>query len=78
MARSTQAERGLTQQACADRLNVTLRYLQSIEGGHENLTVETLDRVAKALRVGVIDLFIPPVSRTVRRGRPPNRRAETD
>ena len=71
-------ERGLTQQVCADRLGVTLRYFQSIEGGRENLTVETLEKVARALRAGVIDLFVAPASRSVRRGRPPKRHAKTE
>ncbi|MCL4750433.1 MAG: helix-turn-helix domain-containing protein [Myxococcales bacterium] len=70
--------RGLTQQAFAERLDVSLRYVQSVEAGWENPTVGTLEKLAKALRVPVAELFASPASRAVRRGRPVKRRAESD
>ncbi|MCC6651686.1 MAG: helix-turn-helix transcriptional regulator [Candidatus Eisenbacteria bacterium] len=70
--------RGLTQQEYSERLNVSLRYIQSIEAGRENLSVESLGKLAKALRVSVAELFTAPASTTVRRGRPPKRRGETE
>ena len=67
--------RGLTQERFAERLGVSLKYVQRIEAGSENLTVESLHRLATKLRVTVIALFEPPLVREVRRGRP--KRAST-
>jgi transcriptional regulator with XRE-family HTH domain len=64
------AEAGLTQERLAERAGVTARYLQSIEGGHENLTLETLAKLATALKVPPIRLFEPPTTRKPRPGRP--------
>jgi transcriptional regulator with XRE-family HTH domain len=60
----------LTQAALADRLTVTSRYVQSVEAGRENLTVESLTVLATVLDVPVGSLFDPPASRVVRVGRP--------
>ena len=65
------AAKGMTQAKLADRLRVTGRYVQSIEAGRENLTVESLTLLASVLDAAVATLFEPPTSRTVRRGRPP-------
>jgi transcriptional regulator with XRE-family HTH domain len=61
---------GLTQAELADRLTVTSRYVQSVEAGQENLTVESLTVLAAVLDVAVVALFEPPTSRVVRLGRP--------
>lgn len=63
--------RGLTQEALAEKIEVTPRYLQSVEGGHENLTVGSLVDLANALRVHVAALFEPPAETSPARGRPP-------
>lgn len=62
--------RGLTQERFAERLGVSLKYVQRIEAGSENLTVDSLHRLATKLRVTVITLFEPPLVREVHRGRP--------
>jgi transcriptional regulator with XRE-family HTH domain len=38
------AKAGLTQEQQAERLGFTLKYLQRIEGGGENLTVRSLSK----------------------------------
>lgn len=63
-------EQALTQEQLAERLEVTVRYLQSIEGGHENLGLETLAKVATVLKVQPIMFFEPPTTRRPRPGRP--------
>ena len=68
------AEAELTQEELAEQLDVTARYVQSLEGGQENLTVKSLATLADALGVGVAKLFDVPKSRIVRQGRPPRRR----
>jgi len=66
------ADLGLTQAELAERAGDSIKYLQRIEGGLENLTIRSLVKLAGLLDVEVIDLFAPPESREVRRGRPPS------
>jgi DNA-binding XRE family transcriptional regulator len=60
----------LTQQEMADRLEVTLRYVQRVEAGEENLTLESLAQFANTLRVPLEQLFVAPEPRKRRPGRP--------
>ncbi len=63
--------RELTQERFAETvLGVSLKYAQAIEAGRENLTVESLVKIAVKLRVPVASLFERPASTRVRRGRP--------
>lgn len=64
------AERGLTQEALAEKLGVTARWVQSAEAGGENFTLTTLTRFANALKVPVIEFFSPPMDSKPRPGRP--------
>lgn len=59
--------RAWTQQAFADRLGVTLKYVQRLEAGSENLTIVTMVHVANALGAKVASLFEKPSS-VARRG----------
>jgi len=63
--------RGLTQEKFAERADVSVGYVREIETGRENLGLLSLAKIAGHLNVTVPDLLVPPVSRTVRRGRPP-------
>ncbi len=65
------AARGWTQEALAEHAHVSLKYLQRVEAGRENLTLRSVVRLANHLRVPVGDLFERPRSRAVRQGRPP-------
>lgn len=58
------------EQFAEDVLGVSLKYLQAVEAGRENLTVTSLVKLANLVRVPVADLFKAPLSREVRRGRP--------
>jgi DNA-binding XRE family transcriptional regulator len=72
------AERGLTQEAFAEQvLGVSLKYLQHLEAGRENLTVASLVSLAERIGWPLPALFEPPRSREVRRGRPPSRSPAT-
>lgn len=65
------AEHDMTQERFAeDVLGVSLKYLQAVEAGRENLTVASLVKLANLAGVRVADLFTSPVTREVRRGRP--------
>jgi transcriptional regulator with XRE-family HTH domain len=62
----------LTQEQLAERLKVSTRYLQNIEGGRENLTLETMVTLGRKLGVDAADLLSEPMSRKpASKGRPP-------
>ena len=63
-------ERGLTQEALAEKLRVTPRYVQSVESGVENLTMRTLAKFANALSTPVVSMFMVPQRPRPRHGRP--------
>ena len=63
--------RGWTQEVLAEGLGVSLKYVQRIEAGRENLTLRSLVRVAQLLSVEAAALLEAPRSRGVARGRPP-------
>jgi transcriptional regulator with XRE-family HTH domain len=65
------AERGWTQEEFADAGGFTVRYVQRVERGLENLTLRSLARLSRLLGVGVVDIFSAPATRAVRPGRPP-------
>ena len=66
---------GLTQEALAEQLGFTVKYLQRVEAGRENLTIRSLVRFADVLGVDLPELFTPPRSMEVRTGRPPSPKA---
>lgn len=64
-------ERGLTQDALAQRLGVSTKYLQRLEHGNENLTLRTLGRVAAEFQIEPYLLMMAALSkRPARAGRP--------
>jgi transcriptional regulator with XRE-family HTH domain len=63
-------DRALTQEKFAEALGVSVRYIQFVEAGDENLGVETIVKIANALNVPVIDLFTPPTKPKAGPGRP--------
>jgi len=54
----------------AEQLGFTLKYLQRIEGGGENLTVRSLVKIARAFGVPVTELFRKPRTKQAGPGRP--------
>ncbi len=64
------SELDLRQAELAERMEVSTRYLQSIEAGAENLTLETIAKLATALEAEPIKFFEPPATRRPRPGRP--------
>lgn len=58
LARNLRARRkGLTQEAFARRLGISRATLTRLENASQNTTINTLQRIAKALRCEVGDLF---------------------
>lgn len=58
----------MTQEKLAERAEVSVRYVQRVEAGSENVTVRTLAKFANALRVDLAALLSPPA--TLRRAGP--------
>ncbi len=50
---------GYTQADVAERLSTTVPNYQRVEYGVQNVTLETLAKIAKALGVSVADFFAP-------------------
>lgn len=63
-------ERGWTQDEFAERVEVSVGYLRRIEGGHENLTLGSVAKLAGLLGVDAAELLTVPASREKKRGRP--------
>ena len=55
--RRLRAERGISATDAAESVGIFPRHWQKLEAGETNVTVGTLARVAKALRVDVRELF---------------------
>lgn len=68
--------KGWTQATLSEKLAVSTPYVASVEGGHENLTIRSLCKLADVLDVPVRDLFKAPKRRAPRRrGRPKGKAA---
>ena len=55
--RSLRSARNLSQEALADACNLHRTYVGSVERGERNVTLSTLETLARALRVTVPDLL---------------------
>lgn len=63
-------ERGLTQEQFAERFGSSLKYVQRMEAGRQNLSVKSLVRIANALRSKAADLLAAPAALRANPGRP--------
>jgi len=68
--RELRRERGLTQEAFAEKLGMLAPNYARIEQGRMNVTIDTIVRIANALGVAVAELFKRPTTRAARPGRP--------
>lgn len=66
--------RGFTQEQLAERLDVSVTYVQQVERGGRNLTVRSLAAFASATGAKVAELFEAPTEPAPRPGRPRKRR----
>jgi len=55
--REIRAQRRMTQEQFAETLDMSVDFLSLIERGRNAPSFETLDKIAKRLRVSVADLF---------------------
>jgi transcriptional regulator with XRE-family HTH domain len=56
--RQIRAQRRMTQEQFAETLDISVDFLSLIERGRNAPSFETLDKIAKRLKVSVADLFI--------------------
>lgn len=64
---------GLTQEQLAAKLGVTLKYLQRVEAGRHNLSVDSLVRFSRGVKAELRALFDEPQTMAVNKGRPRKR-----
>ncbi len=57
-ARRRRSELGLSQEDVAHRVGITVGYYSQVERGRRNMTVDVLARIAEALGVELVALFI--------------------
>ena len=62
---------GMTQEDLANVMQVTVKYVQRIEAGSENLTIGSILRVAEVVDADFRTLFDHPTISRPKRGRPP-------
>ena len=54
-------EKGLTQEALAEKSGLSQQYISGLENGQRNPTIVTIYELANALDVGHLDLLTPRV-----------------
>ena len=55
--REVRAERGLSQEALADIANIHRTYIGMVERAEKNITLLNIQKLAKALKIDIRDLF---------------------
>jgi HTH-type transcriptional regulator / antitoxin HipB len=66
---------GLTQEELAEALAVSVKYVQRVERGRDNLTLDSMVKLVNALGARMADLHVPPRAvRTPTRAAPAKRR----
>jgi len=55
--RKCREKKGISQEELADKANLHRTYIGLVERGQTNLTLRTLEKISKALGVGVKDLL---------------------
>ena len=57
--RQLRTERGLSQEAFADRAGLHRTYIGSVERGEQNLSLQNIERLAATLGLSLAELFAP-------------------
>ncbi len=58
---SIREKNGVTQDQLGERAGINAKYVSAIERGQKNLTILTLEKIAKGLDVELFELLILPV-----------------
>ncbi|MCX5814158.1 MAG: helix-turn-helix transcriptional regulator [Proteobacteria bacterium] len=57
---SIREKRGITQETLEDRTGINAKYISAIECGQKNITVLTLEKIAKGLDAELFELLVLP------------------
>ena len=60
MLRRARMELGISQEELADRAEVHRTYVGHLERGESNVSVDSMDKLAKALKKPLFELLVPP------------------
>lgn len=55
--REERLKQGLSQEALADKANVHRTYIGMIERAEKNITLENIEKIARALQLNIADFF---------------------
>lgn len=55
--RDLRRARGYSQESLADEVGLHRTYIGAIERGEQNVSIDNIAKLAKALKVGIADLF---------------------
>jgi transcriptional regulator with XRE-family HTH domain len=58
---NTREKNGITQDQLGERAGINAKYVSAIERGQKNLTILTLEKIAKGLDVELFELLILPI-----------------
>lgn len=56
--RQIRKERGLTQEDFARRIGIDYKHLGSIERGNENVTIQTIEKICRAIDITPSEIFV--------------------
>jgi transcriptional regulator with XRE-family HTH domain len=66
---------GLTQEELAEALSVSVKYVQRVERGTQNLGLDSMVKIANILKARMVQLLVAPrVARAPKKATPPKRR----
>jgi transcriptional regulator with XRE-family HTH domain len=55
---SLREKRGLTQEQLEEKTGINTKYISAIECGQKNVTIKTLEKIAKSLDIEIFELFL--------------------
>jgi transcriptional regulator with XRE-family HTH domain len=55
---SLREKRGLTQEQLEEKTGINTKYISAIECGQKNVTIKTLEKIAKGLDIEIFELFL--------------------
>jgi transcriptional regulator with XRE-family HTH domain len=55
---SLREKRGLTQEQLEEKSGINTKYVSAIERGQKNVTIKTLEKIAKGLDIELYELFL--------------------
>ncbi len=51
-------KRGITQEELEEKSGINAKYISAVECGQKNVTVKTLEKIAKGLEIEIYELFL--------------------